>query len=103
MVAAAALGRGDVVDYTMGSRRIRVLLISANAYTRNYPVIVLVHNRAYGDVPGIRLAAAPSIFLGSGLPTRPHSVTDTAESPRHSQRGSTTVFAACLGLARRFS
>ena len=53
MVGHAPLCRGDVVDYTMGSRLIRVLVISANTYTRSYPVIALVHNRADGDVPGI--------------------------------------------------
>lgn len=65
MVNAAALGRGDVVDYTMGSRRIRVLVVSANAYTRNYPVIVLVHSRADGDVPGI-LLPLPEDLAGGG-------------------------------------
>ena len=44
-----------MVDYTLGSRRIRVLVVSANTYTRNYPVIVLIHDRADGDVPGILL------------------------------------------------
>jgi mRNA-degrading endonuclease toxin of MazEF toxin-antitoxin module len=52
---ASTATRGDVVDYTLGSRRIRVLVVSANAYTRNYPVIVLIHTRADGDVPGILL------------------------------------------------
>ena len=50
-MVGATLGRGDVVDYTMGSRLIRVLVVSANAYTRNYPVIALIHNRADVDVP----------------------------------------------------
>lgn len=60
-----APGRGDVLDYTLGSRRIRVLVISGNAYTRNYPVIVLIHNRADGDVPGI-LLPLPSDLGGGG-------------------------------------
>jgi mRNA-degrading endonuclease toxin of MazEF toxin-antitoxin module len=61
----AASARGDVVDYILGSRRIRVLVVSANAYTRNYPVIVLVHSRADGDVPGI-LLPLPSDLAGGG-------------------------------------
>jgi mRNA-degrading endonuclease toxin of MazEF toxin-antitoxin module len=65
VVGAAALGRGDVVDYSMGSRRIRVLVVSANAYTRAYPVIVLIHSRADGDVPGI-LLPLPADLAGGG-------------------------------------
>lgn len=57
--------RGDVVDYALGSRRIRVLVVSANAYTRNYPVVVLIHSRADGDVPGI-LLPLPSDLAGGG-------------------------------------
>lgn len=57
--------RGDVLDYTLGSRRIRVLVVSANAYARNYPVIVLIHSRADGDVPGI-LIPVPSDLGGGG-------------------------------------
>jgi len=65
MVSPAGLGRGDVADYTMGSRRIRVLVVSANAYTRTYPVIALIHNRADGDVPGI-LLPLPNDLGGGG-------------------------------------
>ena len=65
MVGAAALGRGDLVDYTLGSRRIRVLVVSANAYTRAYPVVVLVHSRADGDVPGV-LLPLPGDLAGGG-------------------------------------
>jgi mRNA-degrading endonuclease toxin of MazEF toxin-antitoxin module len=57
--------RGDVVDYTLGSRRIRVLVVSANAYTRSYPVIVLIHSRADGNVPGV-LLPLPSDLAGGG-------------------------------------
>jgi hypothetical protein len=41
------------------------LVVSANAYTRNYPVIVLIHSRADGDVPGI-LLPLPSDLAGGG-------------------------------------
>jgi len=57
--------RGDVVDYTLGSRRIRVLVVSADVYTRRYPVIVLIHDRADGDVPGI-LLPLPNDLAGGG-------------------------------------
>ena len=57
--------RGDVVDYTLGSRRIRVLVVSANTFTRTYPVIVLVHSRADGDVPGL-LLPLPGDLAGGG-------------------------------------
>ena len=58
------MSRGDVVDYTIGSRRVRVLVVSANAYSSVYPVIVLVHDRADGSVPGILLPLPTD--LGSG-------------------------------------
>jgi len=64
-VSASLPGRGDVVDYTLGSRRIRVLVVSANAYTRAYPVVVLIHDRADGDVPGI-LLPLPTDLAGGG-------------------------------------
>jgi mRNA-degrading endonuclease toxin of MazEF toxin-antitoxin module len=60
-----ALARGDVVDYMVGSRRIRVLVVSANAYTRAYPIIALIHSRADGDVPGL-LLPLPTELAGGG-------------------------------------
>lgn len=57
--------RGEVVDYTLGSRRTRVLVVSANAFTRTYPVVVMIHDRADGDVPGI-LLPLPSDLGGGG-------------------------------------
>jgi mRNA-degrading endonuclease toxin of MazEF toxin-antitoxin module len=57
--------RGDVVDYTLGSRRIRVLVVSATAYCQAYPVIVLIHSRADGNVPGL-LLPLPSDLGGGG-------------------------------------
>jgi hypothetical protein len=59
------LARGDVADYTMGSRLIRVLVVSAGAYTRSFPVIVLIHDRADGNVPGI-LLPLPADLAGGG-------------------------------------
>jgi len=62
---ASTPARGDVVDYTLGSRRIRVLVVSANAYTSTYPIIVLIHSRADGNVPGI-LLPLPADLAGGG-------------------------------------
>ena len=67
MVGAAALGRDDVVDYTMGSRLIRVLIVSANSYTRSFPIIALIHSRADGDVPGILLPLPPDLAGGGTI------------------------------------
>jgi hypothetical protein len=54
-----------VCDYTQGSRRIRVLVVSANLYCQQYPVIVMIHNRADGNVPGI-LLPLPADLAGGG-------------------------------------
>jgi len=98
---SAAPTRGDVVDYTLGSRRIRVLVVSANAYTRNYPVTVLIHSRADGDVPGILLplpsdlaGAAPSTSPESASPIQAPSGTGTGASHHRSPPKSITAFAA---------
>jgi mRNA-degrading endonuclease toxin of MazEF toxin-antitoxin module len=45
--------RGDIHEYTLGARRIRVLIITADSFTSRYPVIALIHDRADGNVPGI--------------------------------------------------
>jgi hypothetical protein len=59
------VARGDVADYTLGSRRIRVLVVSATTFSRAYPVITLIHDRADGDVPGL-LIPLPSDLAGGG-------------------------------------
>ena len=61
----AGIARGDVLDYALGSRRIRVLVVSATAYSSTYPVIALIHDRADGDVPGI-LLPLPADLAGGG-------------------------------------
>ncbi|MDT5040077.1 MAG: hypothetical protein QOE51_1062 [Actinoplanes sp.] len=58
------VNRGDVTHYTQGSRRIRVLVVSANTFSANYPVIVMIHDRSDGDVPGILLPLPPDIAGG---------------------------------------
>jgi len=57
--------RGDDAEYTIGSRRLRVLVVSADAFCRQFPVIVLVHDRADGDVPGV-LLPLPVDLAGGG-------------------------------------
>jgi mRNA-degrading endonuclease toxin of MazEF toxin-antitoxin module len=59
-----AAGRGDVVDYMLGSRRIRVLVVSSDSYNATFPV-VLVHDRSDGNVPGI-LFPLPADLAGGG-------------------------------------
>jgi hypothetical protein len=49
----------------IGSRRVRVLVVSANSYSATYPVVVLVHDRSDGSVPGI-LLPLPSDLAGGG-------------------------------------
>jgi mRNA-degrading endonuclease toxin of MazEF toxin-antitoxin module len=65
VAASGGPARGDVFDYALGSRRIRVLVVSATSFSRAYPVIVLVHDRADGDVPGI-LLPLPGDLGGGG-------------------------------------
>ena len=49
----------------LGRRRVRVLVVSASSYNDTYPVMVLIHDRADGDVPGI-LLPLPSDLAGGG-------------------------------------
>ncbi len=65
MSGNAGIARGDVVDYALGSRRVRVLVVSATPYCQAYPVVALVHDRADGNVPGI-LLPLPSDLAGGG-------------------------------------
>src|SRR5262245_499811 len=53
VVTAGVLTRGDVADYVQGSRQFRVLVVSDTVFSKRYPVIVLIHDRADGDVPGV--------------------------------------------------
>jgi mRNA-degrading endonuclease toxin of MazEF toxin-antitoxin module len=57
--------RGDVADYSLGSRRVRVLVVSDTVFSERYPVIVLIHDRADGNVPGI-LIPLPAEVGGGG-------------------------------------
>ena len=101
MVSASPPGRGDVVDYTIGSRRIRVLVVSANAYTRAYPVIVMIHNRADGDVPGI-LLPLPADLAGGGTIdlSRIRFADPSAFGHRHGRLSTTLAAKVDHGLRR---
>ncbi len=96
--------RGDVVDYTLGSRCIRILVVSANAYTRTYPVIVLIHSRADGDVPGI-LLPLPADLAGGGTIdlSRIRFADPGALGHRHGQISSTLAAKVDHGLRRLLS
>jgi mRNA-degrading endonuclease toxin of MazEF toxin-antitoxin module len=50
-----------------GSRRIRVLVVSDTTFSERYPVIVLIHDRADGDVPGILLPLPPDLAGGGTI------------------------------------
>jgi len=93
--------RGDVVDYTLGSRRIRVLVVSANPFTRTYPVIVLIHNRADGDVPGV-LLPLPSDLAGGGTIdlSRIRFADPAAFEQRHGRISATLAAKVDQGLRR---
>jgi hypothetical protein len=104
VVGPPTLARGDVVDYMLGSRRIRVLVVSANAYCRAYPVIVLVHDRADGNVPGI-LLPLPSDLAGGGTVdlSRIRFADPQAFGHRHGRISSTLASQVDHGLRRLLS
>lgn len=101
MVTTSGLSRGDVADYAQGSRRIRVLVVSDTVFTKRYPVIVLVHDRADGDVPGI-LIPLPADLGGGGTIdlSRIRSADPSAFGTKHG-RISTTLMAKVDGGLRR--
>jgi hypothetical protein len=100
-VTGSPLARGDVVDYTMGSRRIRVLVVSADAYTRAYPVIGLIHNRADGDVPGILLPLPPDLAGGGTIDlSRIRFADPSAFGHRHGRISTTLAAKVDHGLRR---
>jgi hypothetical protein len=85
----------------LGSRRIRVLVVSAAAYCRAYPVVVLVHDRADGNVPGI-LLPLPSDLAGGGTIdlSRIRFADPQAFSHRHGRISSTLASQVDHGLRR---
>lgn len=85
----------------IGSRRVRVLVVSANAYCTAYPVVVLVHNRADGDVPGI-LLPLPADLAGGGTIdlSRIRFADPTAFGHRHGRISATLANQVDHGLRR---
>jgi hypothetical protein len=96
--------RGDVFDYTLGSRRLRVLVVSATAFCSRYPVIVLIHSRADGDVPGI-LLPLPADLAGGGTIdlSRIRFADPAAFGHRHGRISSTLAGQVDSGLRRLLS
>lgn len=96
-----ALARGGVVDYTMGGRRTRVLVVSASAFTRSYPVIALIHSRADGDVPGILLPMPSDLAGGDTIDlSRIRFADPTAFGHRHGRISATRAVKVDHGLRR---
>ncbi|MEU4244184.1 hypothetical protein [Actinoplanes sp. NPDC026619] len=93
--------RGDVVDYTLGSRRIRVLVVSADTFTRAYPIIVLIHDRADGDVPGILLPLPGDLGGGGTIDlTRVRFAVPAAFGHRHGRINTALAAKVDQGLRR---
>ena len=87
-----------------GSRRIRVLVVSDNAFSGRYPVIVLVHDRADGDVPGI-LLPLPTDLAGGGTIdlTRIRFADPQAFGARHGRVAAELMARVDTGLRRLLS
>jgi len=85
----------------IGSRRVRVLVVSASAYCTAYPVVVLVHNRADGNVPGI-LLPLPADLAGGGTInlSRIRFADPTAFGYRHGRISATLASQVDHGLRR---
>jgi mRNA-degrading endonuclease toxin of MazEF toxin-antitoxin module len=100
---ANQLVRGDVLDYTIGSRRVRALVVSANTYSARYPVIVLVHDRADGNVPGILLPLPVSLGGGTIDLSRIRFADPTAFGLRHGRITGQLLSQVDHGLRRLLS
>jgi mRNA-degrading endonuclease toxin of MazEF toxin-antitoxin module len=75
--------------------------VSANAFTRSYPVIVLIHDRADGDVPGL-LLPLPTELAGGGTVdlSRIRFADPAAFGHRHGRIGSALATKVDNGLRR---
>jgi mRNA-degrading endonuclease toxin of MazEF toxin-antitoxin module len=93
--------RGDIANYMQGSRRIRVLVVSANTFTSTYPVVVLVHDRADGDVPGILLPLPSDIAGGGTIDLSRIRFADPSAFGDRLARASATLMAQVDGGLRR--
>jgi mRNA-degrading endonuclease toxin of MazEF toxin-antitoxin module len=95
------VSRGDVRDYTIGSRRVRVLVVSASTFSADYPVVVLIHDRADGDVPGILLPLPKDIAGGGTIDlSRIRHADPAAFGHRHGQVSPALMAQVDQGLRR---
>jgi mRNA-degrading endonuclease toxin of MazEF toxin-antitoxin module len=93
--------RGDVVDYTHGSWRVRALVVSDTTYSEHYPVIVLIHDRSDGNVPGILLPLPREIAGGGTIDlSRIRFADPTAIGQRHGRVDADTMAKVDSGLRR---
>jgi hypothetical protein len=100
---ASAPTRGDVWDYALGSRRIRVLVVSATAFSRTYPMIALVHDRADGNVPGLLLPLPDDLAGGGTIDlSRVRFADPAAFGHRHGRISATLTAKVDHGLRRLF-
>lgn len=98
------VSRGDVVDYTQGSRRIRVLVVSDTVYCERYPIMVLIHDRADGNVPGILLPLPPDLAGGGTIDlSRIRFADPAAFGHRHGRISSELMTKVDSGLRRLLS
>ena len=94
--------RGDIANYMQGSRRIRVLVVSATAFTATYPVVALIHDRADGDVPGILLPLPAEVAGGGTVDLSRIRFADPSAFGDRLARASDTLMAQVDGGLRRF-
>jgi mRNA-degrading endonuclease toxin of MazEF toxin-antitoxin module len=100
-VTGNAIARGDVLDYMQGSRRIRVLVVSDTTYTRHYPIIVMIHDRADGDVPGILIPLPADLAVGGTIDlSRIRFADPSSFGVRHGRVSATLMSRVDSGLRR---
>jgi len=95
------VARGDVVDYTIGSRRVRVLVVSGDLFSEQYPVVVFIHDRSDGDVPGLLLPLPPDLAGGGTIDlSRIRFADPTAFGRRHGRVPADLMARVYAGLRR---
>lgn len=78
-----------------------MLVVSATTYSRTYPVIVLIHSRADGDVPGILLPLPGDLAAGGTIDlSRIRFADPAAFAHRHGRITATLAARVDQGLRR---
>jgi mRNA-degrading endonuclease toxin of MazEF toxin-antitoxin module len=95
------VARGDVCDYVIGSRRVRVLVVSDTTFSSRYPVVVLIHDRADGDVPGILIPLPADLAGGGTIDLSRIRYADPAALGHRHGRAATALMARVDGGLRR--